>query len=98
MDTATSKRFCFFLGSNSLQKNNEDNRYLAIRRAGLLTTIPVLLAASPIIGFFIGRFLDNKLGTDPAMSIVFLILGFAAGAVQVAKVVKQANRDPGKKE
>ena len=96
--TRGAKRFCFSLDSYSLQKNNEDDRYVALRRAGLLTTVPVLLAASPIIGFFIGRFLDDKLGTDPALTIVFLILGFVSGAIQVAKVIKIANRDPGKKE
>jgi F0F1-type ATP synthase assembly protein I len=81
-----------------LQKKNEDERYEAIRRAGLLTTVPVLLAVSPIIGFYIGRLLDRWLGTEPALSIVFLVLGFAAGGVQVAKLVKLANRDPKKKD
>jgi F0F1-type ATP synthase assembly protein I len=81
-----------------LQKKSENERYAAIRRAGLLTTIPVLLAASPIIGFYMGRLLDRLLNTEPALSIVFLILGFVAGGVQVAKVVKTANRDPNQKE
>lgn len=81
-----------------MQKKNEDERYEAIRRAGLLTTVPVLLAVSPIIGFYIGRLLDRWLGTEPALSIVFLVLGFAAGGVQVAKLVKLANRDPKKKD
>jgi len=82
----------------SLQKNSEDDRYAAMRRAGLLTTVPVLLAASPIIGFFMGRFLDNKLGTEPVFSIIFLILGFVAGAVQVARVVRLANRESDKRD
>jgi F0F1-type ATP synthase assembly protein I len=92
------ERFCFFLGHFSLQKKSEDNRYLAMRRAGLLSTVPFLLAASPIIGFYMGRFLDVKFGTDPTFSIIFLILGFVAGAVQVAKIIKLANREPDKKE
>lgn len=81
-----------------LQKKSEDDRYAALRRTGLLTTVPVLLAASPVIGFYMGRFLDRWLGTGQAFSIVFLLLGFVAGAVQVAKVVKLANRDPRKKD
>jgi F0F1-type ATP synthase assembly protein I len=81
-----------------LQKKSEDDRYLALRRAGLLSTVPVLLAASPIIGFYMGRFLDTKLGTDPTFSIIFLVLGFVAGGVQVAKVVKLANKEPNKKD
>lgn len=64
-----------------------------MRQIGLLTTIPLLLAVSPIIGLFIGRFLDGKLHTSPLFMIVFLILGFVAGARQVANVVKKAQED-----
>jgi ATP synthase protein I len=77
---------------DSLQKRDDDNRYQAIRQAGLLTTIPVLLAASPIIGFLIGRFIDRKLGTEPVFSAVFVILGFVAGAIQVTRIVRLANK------
>lgn len=75
-----------------MQKRDEENRYEAIRQAGLLTTIPILLAASPIIGFLIGKFIDRKLGTEPVFSAIFLILGFIAGAVQVVRVVRIADR------
>ena len=83
---------------DSLQKKNEEDRYQAVRQVGLLTTIPILLAASPIIGFFMGRFIDGKLGTDPVFSIIFVVLGFIAGAIQVTKMVKRANRDLEKKD
>jgi F0F1-type ATP synthase assembly protein I len=79
-----------------LQKKDEEDRYWAIRQVGLLTTIPVLLTVPPIAGFLIGRFLDRKLNTDPILSIVFLVLGFVAGARQVARVVKLASRDVSK--
>lgn len=69
-----------------------------MRQAGLLTTIPVLLAISPLIGFFIGRFLDGKFKTDPLFTIIFLILGFVAGAMQTARVIRLANRDSDEKD
>lgn len=68
-----------------------------MRQVGLLTTIPLLLAVSPIVGFFIGRFLDRKFHTDPMLSIVFLIIGFVAGARQVANVVRKASKEYNKK-
>jgi F0F1-type ATP synthase assembly protein I len=77
----------------SLHKRDAEDRYSAIRQAGLLTTIPVLLAASPIIGFLIGRFIDRKLNTEPVFGIVFLVFGFIAGAVQVTRVVRLAGKD-----
>lgn len=64
-----------------------------MRQVGLLTTIPLLLAVSPIIGYLIGRFLDRKFHTDPILSIIFLVLGFVAGARQVASVVRKASKD-----
>lgn len=79
-----------------MQKKDEEDRYWAIRQVGLLTTIPVLLTVPPIAGFLIGHFLDRKLNTDPILSIVFLVLGFVAGARQVARVVKLASRDVSK--
>ncbi|UCG51757.1 MAG: AtpZ/AtpI family protein [Candidatus Latescibacterota bacterium] len=76
-----------------MQKKNEEDRYWVMRQVGLLTTIPVLLAVSPIIGLLIGRFLDRKLGTDPIFTIIFLIIGFVAGARQTARVVKLASKE-----
>ena len=76
-----------------LQNKKEEERYWAMRQVGLLTTIPVLLAVSPLIGFFMGRFLDGKLNTDPIFTIGFLILGFIAGARQTARVIKLAGKE-----
>jgi ATP synthase protein I len=55
--------------------------------------VPMLLAASPIIGLLIGIYIDKKFGTGPIFTIVFLIIGFVAGARQVANVVRKAQKD-----
>jgi F0F1-type ATP synthase assembly protein I len=62
----------------------------------LLSTIPVLLTVAPLIGFFIGRYLDGKFDTDPILTIVFLVLGFVAAARQIISIVRAASRDSGK--
>lgn len=82
----------------SLSKKKYRNRFEGVRQAGLLSTIPALLVISPLLGFFIGRFLDGKLNTDPVLTIVLLILGFTAGAIQIARVVRLANRDSDEKD
>ena len=69
----------------------DKDRYAWARQAGLLSTIPFLMAVPPIAGLLIGRFLDKKLDVQPLFTIVFLLLGFAAGVREVALVLKKAN-------
>ena len=74
-------------------KSEEDERYSTLRRAGLLTAIPLVLAIAPVIGFFMGDYLYGWLGTGPYLMIVFVVLGFIAGAREVYKLVKKAYED-----
>ncbi|MEE9269522.1 MAG: AtpZ/AtpI family protein [Candidatus Krumholzibacteria bacterium] len=91
--------FCWIPSfSVSLKKKKDQNRFEGVRQAGLLSTIPALLAISPLIGFFFGRFLDGKFNSDPVFTIIFLILGFVAGAMQTARIIRLANRDLDKKD
>lgn len=67
-------------------------RYRAIRQIGLLVAIPGILLASPLIGFFIGSYLDSRWQTAPWLMLVFLILGFAAGVRQTILLIREATR------
>jgi ATP synthase protein I len=60
------------------------------RQLGLLGTIPILLVVGPLVGFFIGRWLDSKLGTEPYLLILFLIFGFIASGREIYGVIKRA--------
>ena len=55
-----------------------------------------MLAVPPIAGVFIGKWIDGKLGTSPAFTIVFVVLGFVAGVREVTNVMKKANQDSDK--
>lgn len=50
----------------------------ALRSAGLLLAIPTLLIVSPLVGFFLGNWLDGKLGTRPWLTLIGLVFGFVA--------------------
>ena len=76
-----------------LNKQKKDDRFGWARTGGLLAAIPFLMAVPPIAGLLFGRFLDSRFNTNPILTIVFLILGFAAGIREVAIVLKKANRD-----
>jgi len=82
----------------------EKDQYNWARQMGLLSTIPFLMAVPPIAGLLIGRYLDKRFNAYPVLTIIFLLLGFAAGVREVALVIKKANapgdgdqRDRGKK-
>lgn len=58
---------------------------------GSLGIIPIILAAGPIIGILIGKFLDEKFDTSPWLSILFIIFGFVASTKQIIKLLKNAD-------
>jgi len=70
---------------------SDKDRYARVRQAGLLSTIPFLMAIPPIVGLLIGRYLDKKFNLQPVFTIVLLLLGFAAGVREVALVIRKAN-------
>lgn len=82
----------------SLNHKNNDERYRWARQSGLLATIPFLLAVPPVAGVFIGKWIDERLGTAPAFTVVFVIFGFIAGIREVAIVLKKANLDSGNRK
>lgn len=63
------------------------------RQAGLLSTIPFILALAPIVGFVIGNYLDSKFRTAPWLSIILLVLGFVAGVRETIKIIQLAQRE-----
>ena len=52
--------------------------YEGIRSAGLLLAIPTLLIVAPLVGFFLGSWLDRRFATAPWLGIGGLALGFVA--------------------
>jgi F0F1-type ATP synthase assembly protein I len=57
-----------------------------------LSTIGLELALSIALGYFGGRWLDGKLGTEPWLRWIGLALGLAAGARSLYRVVRRAQR------
>lgn len=78
-----------------MERPRKRKRRSEFRQLGLLGTIPILLAVGPLVGFFIGRWLDSKLGTEPFLLIVFLIFGFIASGREIYRLIKRAEEEPG---
>ena len=58
--------------------------------AGLYLAVPGILLAAPTIGFLIGYWADDKLGTQPYLLIVGIVLGFVAAAREIYNLLKKA--------
>ncbi len=69
-----------------------DDKYSTYRQIGILTTIPILMAVGPILGYYIGDFLDRKLGTTPYLMVVFIVFGFVAAGKGVYDLIKRAGQ------
>ncbi len=56
-------------------------------------SIPILLAAVPIVACLVGWGLDRALGTFPWFTVVLLMLGFLGGARELWMAAKRFDED-----
>lgn len=56
-----------------------------------LSTVGLELGLSVLIGLFIGQYLDEWLGTEPWLLLLFLILGMAAGFRSIFRLLRDLN-------
>lgn len=59
----------------------------------MLLAIPSLLVVAPLVGFFVGRFVDRWLHSDPTGSIVGLVLGFIAAGREIYLIVRRVQAE-----
>ncbi len=62
--------------------------YKGIKTVGFVSFIPFILAAGPLSGYFIGLFLQQKLGL-PDYTVFFAVgLGFLIAVSETVKLIK----------
>jgi ATP synthase protein I len=67
----------------------EQNAWKAL---GELSAIGLTLVIATVIGLAGGYYLDRWLGTSPWLTLIGLVLGIAAGFVNLFRSVKRAER------
>jgi ATP synthase protein I len=72
---------------------SSSDKYKQARQLGLLTTIPMILAAAPLVGYFLGRWIDRRFGTEPWFTMIFLVIGLVAGVRETILILRKANKD-----
>ena len=73
--------------------DNPEDKQKRVRQIGAYITVPFVLAVPPVLGWFIGSWLDKKLGTGPYLMYLFLLIGFVAGFREVFRIVKKFGND-----
>ena len=68
------------------------------RALGLTSGIGFVMAACVAGGYYGGRYLDSKFGTEPWLTIFSLLLCMAAGVLEVCNMVKKAMKEIDKKD
>ena len=59
---------------------------------GALTTLPFILLLGPLIGFYMGGWIDRKTGFAPYGTVLMIILGFAASVRETARMLRDVMR------
>ena len=77
---------------------NKDAFYSQVKQLGALTAVPIILVAGPIVGYFIGNWVDNKFRLYPWGTVLFLILGFVASGREIFRLTKQILKEDSKQK
>jgi ATP synthase protein I len=67
-----------------------DKKPSGYAQIALLAAVPAILVAGPLIGFFGGKWLDGRFGTEPWLMIAGVILGFVAAGREIYHLVKKS--------
>lgn len=64
-----------------------------LRQVGLVTTIPMIFVAGPLVGYWIGQWIDGRFGIDPWGKVVVSLLGFVASLKQVVTIIQRSSKE-----
>ena len=69
----------------------KETRYY-IKELAYFSTIGLSVALSIFIGLAIGVFLDRRWDTSPWLTLIFLVLGIAAGYKNIGLAIKKSRK------
>jgi ATP synthase protein I len=70
-------------------KVTKQDKKNVMRAIGYMSHIAISMAACVLIGVLLGLFLDNRLGTDPWMVVIFSILGCLSAFKAMIDIAKK---------
>lgn len=70
----------------------DNNKMKIFQNLALLTQIGIMMIVPIFIGLFIGRFLDDKLGTGNIFLLIFILIGVGAAFMNLYKIAMKDNK------
>jgi len=64
--------------------------YKWIKIAGLLSFMPVMMAAGPLAGWFLADYLEKRFGFPDWTSAICITIGFIASVRETIRIIKLA--------
>jgi len=68
------------------------------KAVGTYGSVGLEFALSVLLGLFVGRWIDGKLGTGPWVALSGLLLGMVAGYRSIWRALKRATREAERQE
>lgn len=62
--------------------------YRWIKIVGMISFIPIILAAGPLTGYFVGDYLDKRFGWGLGAMLVCIGVGSVASITEVVRIIK----------
>jgi len=72
----------------TIESRKKADFYRLTKIWGLLSFIPVVLAAGPLAGYFLGDYLEKKIGFAPYLSLLCMASGFYTSIMEIVKILK----------
>ena len=67
--------------------------YSQVKQLSVLMTVPIILLVGPLVGFFIGSWIDRKTQHYPWFTIIFVFLGFFAAGREMIRLLRLIQKD-----
>lgn len=75
-----------------MQDDSDEQKSRRMKTLAGYLSLPFLLGVPPMVGWFIGTWVDQAFGTKPYGMYVLLVFGFAAGVRECYRIIVK-NKD-----
>mgnify|MGYP001613813017 CR=1 FL=1 len=82
----------FRVGISLAFSSDPQDLFRLIRQAGAYMAIPLVLVGGPCLGFLVGRYLDQRFGTDPWGISAAVLLGLIGSILEAIRLIRHVQR------